>query len=177
MYRKAAKKKGFARRFFNAFNVGFTTMTNRYKRSIDFLIRRRWVAIGGLVLIAAVTVLLIKTTPTGFIPTEDQGFILYAVNTPPGSSLDRTHEATVKIDSVLKHYPSVFKKYTIDGLNFISNANASEYAAGFIRLKPYKERGDVKDAKPVKPFYDAGGKQCERWQYFLLHVSNYTGLW
>ena len=57
--------------------------------------------------------------------------------------------ATVKIDSIIKHYPSVYKKYTIDGLNFISNANASENAAGFIRLKSYKERGDVKDASQL----------------------------
>ena len=110
---------------------------------------RKWVAISGLVLITVITVVLIKQTPTGFIPTEDQGFILYAVNTPPGSSLDRTHAATVKIDSIIKKYPSVFKKYTVDGLNFISNANASEYAAGFIRLKPLKERGDVKDAQQL----------------------------
>ncbi|MEP6682620.1 MAG: efflux RND transporter permease subunit [Parafilimonas sp.] len=145
----AAKKKGFAGRFFKAFNAGFSVMTNRYKRSIDFLLRRKWVAVSGLVLITAITVLLIRNTPTGFIPTEDQGFILYAVNTPPGSSLDRTHAATVKIDSIIKKYPAVFKKYTVDGLNFISNANASEYAAGFIRLKPLKDRGDIKDAQQL----------------------------
>jgi HAE1 family hydrophobic/amphiphilic exporter-1 len=145
----AADKKGFLRRFFDAFNAGFTTMTSRYKRSIAFLLRRKWVAVGGLVLITAVTVVLIRQTPTGFIPTEDQGFILYAVNAPPGSSLDRTHNATVKIDSILKHYPSVFKKYTVDGLNFISNANASPYAAGFVRLKPFKERGEVKSIEQL----------------------------
>jgi len=141
------KKKGFSRRFFDAFNTGFTAMTNRYTQSIAFLLKRKWIAVSGLVLITAITVLMIRQTPTGFIPTEDQGFILYAVNAPPGSSLDRTHAATVKIDSIIKHYPSVYKKYTVDGLNFISNANASEYAAGFIRLKPYKDRGDVKDAQ------------------------------
>ena len=71
---EGTKKKGFSRRFFNAFNAGFTAMTNRYKRSIGFLLRRKWVAITGLVLISAVTIFLIRTTPTGFIPTEDQGF-------------------------------------------------------------------------------------------------------
>ncbi len=146
---ETGKKKGFSRRFFDAFNVGFTAMTNRYKRSIDFLLRRKWVAVGGLILITVITVFFIETTPTGFIPTEDQGFILYALNTPPGSSLDRTHAATIKVDSIIKKYPSVFKKYTIDGLNFISGANASEYAAGFIRLKPLKDRGDIKDAQQI----------------------------
>jgi multidrug efflux pump subunit AcrB len=42
--------------------------------------------------ITAASVFLIKKAPSGFIPTEDQGFILYAVNTPPGSSLERTHK-------------------------------------------------------------------------------------
>ncbi len=138
------KKKSFASRFFQAFNAGFSAMTNRYKSSISFLLKRKWVAVGGLIVITITTIFLIRQTPTGFIPTEDQGFILYAVNAPPGSSLDRTHRATVKIDSILKHYSSVYKKYTVDGLNFISNANASPYAAGFVRLKPFKERGEVK---------------------------------
>lgn len=143
------KTKGVMNRFFYAFNTAFSAMTARYKRSIDFLLRRKWIAVGGLVIITAVTVLLIRATPTGFIPTEDQGFILYAVNTPPGSSLDRTHAATARIDTILKQYPSIYKKYTIDGLNFISNASAAPYAAGFIRLKDYKERGDVKDPQQL----------------------------
>jgi HAE1 family hydrophobic/amphiphilic exporter-1 len=144
-----AAKKGFASRFFNAFNTGFKAMTNKYKGSLQFLIRRKWIAIGGLAIIAAVAFLLIQKTPTGFIPTEDQGFLLYAVNTPPGSSLDRTHRATLKIDSIIKNEPMADKRYTVDGLNFISNANASSYAAGFVRMKPYDERGPVKDLQQI----------------------------
>ena len=41
------------------------------------------------------------------------------------------------------------KRYTIDGLNFLANANASPYAAGFVRLKSYKDRGDVKDLNQI----------------------------
>ena len=46
-----AVRKGFGRRFFNGFNAGFTATTNRYKRSIQFLIRRKWIAILALLLI------------------------------------------------------------------------------------------------------------------------------
>ena len=143
------KKKGFGGRFFNAFNNSFQAMTNKYTHSLKFLFRRRWIAIGGLIIIALATFWMTKNTPTGFIPTEDQGFILYAVNTPPGSSLDRTHKAMAKIDSIVKRDPAVANRYNVDGLNFISNANASPYGAGFIRLKPYAERGDVKDAQLI----------------------------
>lgn len=138
-------RKGFAGRFFGAFNTGFKSVTNKYVKSLQFLIRHKWVPIAGLILIAGLSFWLIKTTPTGFIPTEDQGFVLYAVNTPPGSSLDRTSQATRAIEGIIKNEEAASHHYVIDGLNFISNANASPYAAGFIRLKDYKDRGAVKD--------------------------------
>jgi hydrophobe/amphiphile efflux-1 (HAE1) family protein len=139
------KKKGFAGRFFGAFNAGFSSMTNKYVKSLGFLVRHKWVTITGLVVIAAISFWMVKTTPTGFIPTEDQGFVLYAVNTPPGSSLDRTNQATTQIDSIINKEEAANHLYVIDGLNFISNANASPYAAGFIRLKDYDKRGAVKN--------------------------------
>jgi HAE1 family hydrophobic/amphiphilic exporter-1 len=86
-----------------------------------------------------------QRTPSGFIPTEDQGFILYAVNTPPGSSLDKTHKAIAEIDSIIKASPVTDRRYNVEGLNFITNANASPYGAGFVRMKPVDERGPVKD--------------------------------
>ena len=142
-------KKGFTKRFFASFNSGFTALTNKYQKSIRFFIRYKWIPVTGLLIISLCTYLLINSTPTGFIPTEDQGFLLYAVNTPPGSSLDRTHKATVEIDSIIKKEPMANKRYTIDGLNFLSNANASPYAAGFVRMKDYKDRGDMKDLNQI----------------------------
>lgn len=142
-------KKGLGGRFFAAFNSGFNAMTNKYRNSIQFLIRRKWIAVLGLVLVSLVTVWYIRKTPTGFIPTEDQGFLLYAVNTPPGSSLERTHKAMMAIDSIVKSEPFARDRYTIDGLNFISNANASPYGAGFVRLKDLDERGPVKNVDQI----------------------------
>ena len=142
-------KQGFGKRFFGAFNRGFTAMTNKYKRSIAFFFRYKWIPIAGLLVISLSAYLLIIRTPTGFIPTEDQGFLLYAVTNPPGSSLDRTHKASLEIDSIIKGEPMTDKRYTIDGLNFLANANASPYAAGFVRMKDYKDRGDVKNLNQI----------------------------
>jgi HAE1 family hydrophobic/amphiphilic exporter-1 len=143
------RKKGFMGRFYAAFNAGFNGVTNRYIRSLKFLVRRKWVAIVALIVITAGAFYMTKTTPTGFIPTEDQGFVLFAVNTPPGSSLERTHQATLQIDSIIKADPAYNHLYVIDGLNFLSNANASPYAAGFMRLKPYESRGAVKNPDQI----------------------------
>jgi hydrophobic/amphiphilic exporter-1 (mainly G- bacteria), HAE1 family len=143
------KKKGFMGRFYAGFNAGFNGMTDRYIRSLKFLTKRKWVAITALLLITGGAFYLAKTTPTGFIPTEDQGFVLFAVNTPPGSSLERTHQATLQIDSIIKQDPAYNHLYVIDGLNFLSNANASPYAAGFMRLKDYDSRGPVKNPDQI----------------------------
>ncbi len=142
-------RRGFLGRFFNAFNAGFKATTNRYIHSLKFLIRHKWIALAGLVIITIISIWLVKTTPTGFIPTEDQGFVLYAVNTPPGSSLDRTRQATEAIEKIVKDEAAAQNHYVVDGLNFISFSNASPYATGFIRLKDYDKRGPVKDPDAI----------------------------
>jgi hydrophobe/amphiphile efflux-1 (HAE1) family protein len=143
------KKAGFGRRFFNAFNAGFNSMTRRYIKSLGFLIRRKWIAIGLLAIITLGAFILAQRAPTGFIPTEDQSFVLYALNTPPGSSMDRTHKSTESLDNMLRQNPAVRHTWTVDGFNFISNAAAAPYAAGFIRLKDKHERGDVKNIDQI----------------------------
>ncbi|GJM36627.1 MAG: multidrug transporter AcrB [Saprospiraceae bacterium] len=142
-------KNGFGSRFFDGFNAGFKALTGRYIQSVNFLIRHKWVPLSGLVVIAAISYWLVQTTPTGFIPTEDQGFVLYAVNTPPGSSLDRTRQATEAIDRIVEKEPSTDHLYVVDGLNFITVSNASPYAAGFIRLKDHDERGALKNPEEI----------------------------
>jgi HAE1 family hydrophobic/amphiphilic exporter-1 len=139
------RKKGVGGRFFTAFNIGFKAMTQKYLQSLRFLFRRRWITIAALIILAGSSYLMMQKTPSGFIPTEDQGFLLYAVSAPPGSSLDKTHKAMEEIDSIVKNDPITDRRYTIEGLNFITGANASPYGAGFIRMKPVDERGPVKD--------------------------------
>ncbi|HXB94126.1 MAG TPA: efflux RND transporter permease subunit, partial [Puia sp.] len=143
------EKRRFGSRFFAAFNAGFKAMTNKYIGSLRFLFRRKWITIAALVCLAFASYAMMQSTPSGFIPTEDQGFLLYAVNTPPGSSLDQTHHAMQEIDSIIKAEPIADKRYNIEGLNFISNANASPYGAGFVRMQPADQRGPVKDIAAI----------------------------
>jgi len=142
-------KKGFGARFFAAFNVGFRNMTNKYIHSLKFLFRNKWVTVAALLLLAGSAYFMMQKTPSGFIPTEDQGFILYAVNTPPGSSLDKTHKAIAEIDSIIKAEPITDRRYNVEGLNFITNANAAPYGAGFVRMNNVDERGPIKDINAI----------------------------
>lgn len=153
------KKMSFGKRFFRGFNVAFEHLTNRYVKSLKFLTKRKWIALAGLAAIIVACVIMIRKAPTGFIPNEDQGFVLYAVNTPPGSSLDRTHNATLAIDNIVRKEPFTNHLWLADGINFITNASASPYAAGFIRLKDQGQRGALED--PDKIAADLTGKVAQ----------------
>ena len=143
------EKKTFSQRFFHGFNAGFNATTDKYKNAIRFLIRRKWIALAGLLVVTLTTVWLMRKTPTGFIPTEDQGFIVYSVNLPPGASLDRTQKVMDKINGMLDKEESVERMGAVTGLNIVANANSSNYAVGFIRMKPHSERGPVKKIDEV----------------------------
>ena len=142
-------KKGFAGRFFGAFNAGFQATTGRYKRSIDFLIKRRWIAIGGLALVTLTAFWMMRKSPTGFIPTEDQGFIIFSVTLPPGASLDRTQRVMDKIDYLLNDVDAIERRGAVTGLNIVANATSSNYGVGFIRMKPPGKRGAVNKVEDV----------------------------
>src|SRR5690606_19390392 len=76
------EKKGFMNRFYSAFNTGFTATTQRYVKSLSFLLRHKWIV--PLVIIAAGGAIYwaSTTTPTGFVPNEDRGIVFTNVELP-----------------------------------------------------------------------------------------------
>ncbi|MDJ1471786.1 MULTISPECIES: efflux RND transporter permease subunit [Xanthocytophaga] len=142
-------KQNFADRFFHSFNSGFEAITNKYVGALRFLVRRKWLAIAGLVLVTGVTVWIVRSTPTGFIPNEDQSFMVYSITMPAGSSLQRTQHVVEKVDSILASMDAVREYIGVTGMNILTNSISSNYAVGFVRLKPNEERGEVRDLNQV----------------------------
>lgn len=169
------KKKGFTQRFFSGFNAGFNSLTNRYGQSIRFLIKRKWIAIVALLIITGATFWMMKKAPTGFIPTEDQGFILYSVNLPPGASLDRTQKVLDKVDALLAHVEAIEKRGSVTGLNFIANASASNYGIGFIHMKPQGKRGKVEKVEDVMGVINQQLSVIKEAQIFLFQFPTVQG--
>jgi HAE1 family hydrophobic/amphiphilic exporter-1 len=146
---EGGRKKGLGARFFGAFNAAFSAMTERYIRSLKFLIRYKWVPILGLLIVAAGAWMLVQRTPSGFIPDEDQGFIIAVTQTPAGSSLSRTTKATDAISKITLDDGASSDVWSVNGLNFVSFAFASPNAVVFCRLKPRDQRGPVKDPAQI----------------------------
>lgn len=144
-----AKPMGFKQKFFAGFNTGFDNITRKYMGSLRFLIRYKWASMGGLVVIVLATVWMVRTTPTGFIPSEDQGFIAIALSMPAGASLDRTTAVLKQAEDVLQPMQSTQLLNVLSGFNLLTQSTSSSAGACFVLLRPDKERGKIKDINAI----------------------------
>ncbi|WP_437918714.1 efflux RND transporter permease subunit [Sphingobacterium sp. LRF_L2] len=142
-------KKGFGKRFFTAFNVGFDNLTGKYINGLKFLFARKWLGASLIVLITAIAGWLMMSTPKSFVPMEDDSFIIYSLSMPPGTALDRTTAAAARVDEILKKNEAVLSSSTITGFNILANSASPAYGMGFIKLKDKKDRGEIKDIDEV----------------------------
>ncbi len=134
------KHKNFLQKFYAAFNAAFDATTAKYKRSISFLSHNKWVAMLGIAVFTAVLYLLMKSTPTGFVPNEDLGTVMSDISLPPGASRERTEEVTKQIEQIAKTVPEVSNILRITGRGMISGTG-SNYGMVIMRLKPWSARG------------------------------------
>ncbi|HBI01045.1 MAG TPA: efflux RND transporter permease subunit [Flavobacterium sp.] len=133
-------KKGFKDRFFTAFNTGFDSITNKYVNSIGFLLKRKWIAVVGLIVASGIALLLFKSTPSGFIPTEDRGLIMADITLPPGATLEQTQKIVNEYDSILASMDIVEARMNVVGFSLLNNVNGGSYAFSVIQLKDWSKR-------------------------------------
>lgn len=78
--------------------------------------------------------------PTGFIPLEDQGYILIAVKLPDAASQERTREVMEEIDHRLATVPGLADRIAIGGLSLLDGASASNAGTFFVTFENFEER-------------------------------------
>ncbi|NWJ50554.1 MAG: efflux RND transporter permease subunit [Bacteroidetes bacterium] len=129
----------FLNRFYAYFNVTFDALTTRYQRTTNRFIKRKWLAIGLIIVFSLILGFLLKTTPTGFVPTEDKGTIFVDVSLPPATSLEKTKEVAQQVGLVLAGVPEMDSYSQIIGSSLLAGSGSS-YAMYFCNLKPFKQR-------------------------------------
>jgi len=121
-----------------AFDRFFNKVTGVYVGGVRFLITRLPVALLVYAGILALLVILFKTLPTGFVPDEDKGTMLVAIDLPSGASALRTDEVLKQTEEILLAYPEVESTVAISGFSiFYRYANQ---AFIFATLLDWKER-------------------------------------
>lgn len=143
------EKTTFRQRFFKGFNRSFDALTKRYTGSLRFLVRVKWVGLLGLVIVVFFTVLMIKKTRTGFIPSEDQGFVVISYSLPAGASMDRSTTVLKESESLLR--PMAYTKLfgALSGYSLLTSSNSPSAGVLFVLLNPVEKRGEIKDINEI----------------------------
>ncbi|MGH7397733.1 MAG: efflux RND transporter permease subunit [Candidatus Rokuibacteriota bacterium] len=123
-----------------AFNWSFARLTTGYDRAVGRIVRRGVFALVVLAVLGGVAVLLLRAVPTGFAPTEDQGYLLVNVQLPDAASLPRTDAVVRQIEQIVTETPGIETVVAIGGRSFISGVNGPNVASLFPRLAPWSER-------------------------------------
>jgi len=126
--------------FFRVFNTLFDKTTSTYSSIIRGMLRRVvlvLIVFGGLVVLTGWG---FSSLPTGFLPTEDQGYCFVDVQLPDAASLERTEQVVRKLDRIISNTPGVTEWLSIGGFSMLSGTNASNSAMIAVIYKPWEER-------------------------------------
>ena len=135
---RLARARGKAARFFAGFNRWFARMQEKYGRANDRILSRPFRALAVFLALALVTVLLFMRLPTAFLPTEDQGYLITAVQAPPGATQERTDEALKPITDYWMQRDEVANLVVVRGFSFFGQGQNN--AIMFASFKPWSER-------------------------------------
>jgi HAE1 family hydrophobic/amphiphilic exporter-1 len=137
--RPPKERKNF---FFRGFDAVFRKIENGYMAVVKPLVRRSAVMMILFLGLAGLTGWQFTRLPTGFLPVEDQGYVIAFIQLPSAASQERTQEVLVKLDTILEKTPGVRDWVSLGGYSLIDGTNASNAATVFIVMTPWEERTD-----------------------------------
>ena len=129
-------------RFFAGFDRIFEKITDKYTSVVKFFLKNAKVGLLSIVVIASMSLWLLKTLPTSLVPEEDQGVLLSCAFLDPAASLDRSFDAMSTVASTIAKNPAVDGYTIIAGYNMLNSSIATNAATMFMILKDWGERRD-----------------------------------
>lgn len=139
------KKSTFISRFHTSFNVAYEKMLQGYKKRVVFFIQKKVLSFSIVAASIVILAVLMQTTPTGMVPTEDTGTIMGAITLPAGTSQERAMEILNQVDSLVASDPSVESRTIISGYSFIGGQGPG-YGSVIVKLKDWEERSMMQNA-------------------------------
>jgi hydrophobe/amphiphile efflux-1 (HAE1) family protein len=126
---------------FRGFNRLFDGLVAWYGRTIERLVRFRYLVFAIFVAGLVATYLMLTIVPTGFIPDEDQGLMIIQGEAPPTVALPYTQRQVEQVTKILKDYPDI--ESFLGAAGFGLEGNAYNKYLFFIRLKPWDQRSQA----------------------------------
>jgi HAE1 family hydrophobic/amphiphilic exporter-1 len=131
--------------FFRSFNAAYDRLERAYVRLIGGMVRRSWLMVLVALVVSGIGGWALLQVPTGFIPFEDQGYVIAGVQLPDGSSLERTRRALEGVTQIAKATPGVKQVVAISGISVLDNsASLSNAGVAYVILEDWGDREKVK---------------------------------
>ena len=126
--------------FFGLFNRGLAAATTGYARAVRQVVRLSAVALLVYVGLLGLTWLGFRTVPTGFIPPQDAGYLIVALQMPDAATIDRTEPVTSRLAQIARGVPGVKATFAISGFSLLTGVNQTNAATMFVPLTDFEER-------------------------------------
>src|SRR3954462_11367842 len=136
--------------FYRGFNNVYNRVERGYTRLITFLCGHATVSVAVALVLIVIGGYGLSRVPTGFLPIEDQGYLIAAIQLPDGASLERTQKALDKAADIIKETPGVQQVITIAGISALDNsASLANAGVAYIILKDWEARGKGEDLRSL----------------------------
>ncbi|SER17370.1 hydrophobic/amphiphilic exporter-1, HAE1 family/multidrug efflux pump [Nitrosomonas sp. Nm51] len=133
-------KHGEPKGFWKLFNSAFGWTQLRYVNTVDWILKRKFIALGIFVALIISMIGMFKIIPKSFLPDEDQGYFITIFQLPEGASKSRTTEVVSKIEAYFQAQPAVHSTDALVGQNFVFNTRGTNQATMFVPLQLWNER-------------------------------------
>lgn len=129
-------------KFFQQFNRAFERMTNWYGIRLVHLNRRIKWSVAFLIMISGISGFLFTIIPTGFVPSEDNGFVIVSTTLPEGTSQTITKQIAVDLGNWIEQQPGVTQSMNIVGYNMLAGGAKTNGAMAFVGMEDWDQRKD-----------------------------------
>jgi HAE1 family hydrophobic/amphiphilic exporter-1 len=133
--------------FFRGFNAVFDWATGGYTSIIHSMVRKIAIVFAVFLGLVILTGWGFNNLPTGFLPTEDQGYCFIDVQLPNAASLERTQGVMARIDETVSQVKGVSDRLTISGYSILSATSTSNSGMVAVIYEPWDERTDAQETQ------------------------------
>jgi len=129
-------------RLFRGFNWLFDRTTQAYGKAVGWCLRLSVIVLLVYIGLIGLTGFGFTRVPSGFVPSQDKGYLLVNIQLPDSASLERTVEVTAAVEKIALETPGVAHTVAVPGQSLVLNAVSSNYGFMFVVLRPFHDRRD-----------------------------------
>lgn len=175
---KLKEKEDIIHRGLQRFNAWIDKFTNWYGFALVKLSKKLWLSILVLVVFVVTSLGALKLTPTAFVPSEDNGFYIVAVNLPDGATNSRTNMTLEKIANFLRSDSDIRTVFAVSGFDLLGGSQKSSAGAIFAALHDWDQRTRMEQQlnTKIRKTFGFAGKEVPEATVLALNPPSIPGL-